>query len=57
MSTTQDSGSNADFDAPDDGQAKRKDRLSFANDVVWSLGFDGLTIVANIIGFLSLIHI
>ena len=54
MSTTQDSGSNADFNAPDDGQAKRKDRLSFANDVVWSLGFDGLTIVANIIGFLLL---
>ncbi len=41
MTATQDSGSHA----------KRKDRLSFANDVFWSLGFDGLTVIANIVAF------
>lgn len=41
----------------DDAHTKRKDRLSFANDVVWSLGFDGLTVVANIVAFLLLIPI
>ena len=44
----------SDPDAPDETdaqQARRKDRLSFANDLFWSLGFDGLTVVANIIAF------
>lgn len=50
----------SDPDAPDEAdaqQARRKDRLSFANDVFWSLGFDGLTVVANIVAFLLLIPI
>lgn len=54
MTTIHDSDPGAvdDEENADDGSAKRKDRLSFANDVVWSLGFDGLTVVANIVAFL-----
>ncbi len=59
MTTTHDSDTGAvDDDSPaadstaaNDAQAKRKDRLSFANDVFWSLGFDGMTVVANIVAF------
>lgn len=40
-----------------DPDAKRKDRMSFANDVMWSLGFDGLTVVANILAVFLLIPI
>lgn len=55
MTTTHDSGTGpvGDADGPGDDPAndKRKDQLSFANDVAWSLGFDGLTVVTNIIAF------
>ena len=35
----------------DEGAAKRKDRLSFANDLVWSLCFDGFSDIANVVAF------
>ncbi len=49
MTTTQGS----ERSVPEDGEEfpARKDRLSFANDVFWSLCFDGLTVVANIVAF------
>ena len=55
MTTTHDSdtgSANDENSANNEGKEKRKDQLSFANDVVWSLGFDGLTVVANIVAFL-----
>ena len=35
----------------DEGAAKRKDRLSFANDLFWSLCFDGFSVIANVVAF------
>ena len=55
MTTTHDSdtgSANDENSANNGGKEKRIDQLSFANDVVWSLGFDGLTVVANIVAFL-----
>lgn len=57
MTTTHDPNADAPLGEEDDDKAKRKDRLSFANDVVWSLGFDGLNVVANIFAVLLLIPI
>lgn len=31
--------------------AQRRDRFAFANDLVWAMGFDGTTVVANIVAF------
>lgn len=57
MTTTHDPNSDAPLSDDDQDEAKRKDRLSFANDVVWSLGFDGLNVVVNIAAVLLLIPI
>lgn len=51
MSTIQDPEQDADSGDPDAKSSRRRDRLSFANDVMWSLGFDGLSVVANIVAF------
>ena len=56
MTTTEHPDSES-IDGADDGAAKRKDRMSFANDVMWSLGFDGMTVVANILAVFLLIPI
>lgn len=51
MSTIEDPEKDADIGADGKDRSKRKDRLSLANDVMWALGFDGMTVVANIVAF------